>query len=312
VGTQPGDTTPGLVTPVSCSDPNGSGKGPLVLAAVAEVLVANGSEVSFVFATVGVAEGTPPWLTPVRSRYDYSGTVGSGAGYLAILSVTRDVDVSGFDTQIDPALLSAAYPVTFAISPALFMSNVVLPTLPSAFANTDPTTFQCEGGVITNTRAFPTPGVKKGAITYDPEVTSLVVTSVDDYIQVATSGDCGLDMPNASMSFSVTAQNVLAYDPAANAVTFQPDPNPQTSHSTDIPWYDYILIGLSGGIALAVFAIVVPMIASEIAGALDSGPSGIGLTQAPPRSVQWQGMQSLTVQDAGLSDLFYLRGTPAA
>src|SRR3712207_9364737 len=113
------------------------------------------------------------------------------------------------------------------------MANVVMPSLPGAFANTDPTTFQCNGAVITNTRAFPTPGVQKGAITYDPEVTSLTVTVNDTALNVAVGGDCGLDMPNASMSFSITANNPLAYDAATNTTSFQPDPSPQTSQSTD-------------------------------------------------------------------------------
>jgi Clostridium P-47 protein len=310
-GTQPGDTTPGLVTPISFSDPNNTGKGSLLLSAVVAVLVNNASEVSFVFATIGVVDpSTPSWLTPVRSTYDYSQPVGGTAGYLAILSVTSDRDITGYDTQIDPGLVSSSYPVTFAVSQPLFMQNIVLPILPSAFPNTSAQTFQCSNGVITNTGEFGTPGVTKGAITYHPEVTSLQVTSTDNYLQVATSGNVDLDMPNASMDFSVTAKNVLTYDQGSNTLTFQPDPNPMTSHSNNIPWYDYVLIALTGGIALAIFSIVVPLIASEIADDLNSGSSGIDLTKAPPKTVQWQGMQSFQVQDAGLDDLFYMRGTP--
>jgi hypothetical protein len=45
-----------------------------------------------------------------------------------------------------------------------------------------------------------------------------------------------------------------------------------------------------------------------------SNSSGITLTQTPPQTVQWQGMQNIQVGDAGLNDLFYLRGhvVPAA
>lgn len=311
VGTQPGDTTPGLVTPFSVSDPNHTGKGSTVENAVVQCLVAHGSEVSFVFATVGVVDpGAQSWLSPTASTYNYTNPVGGGEGFLSILSATQGQDISGWDAQIDSALLSTEYPITFAVSQPLFLQNVVMPLLPRSFPGTDASTFAYRAGTgIVSTRGFGTPGVQKGAITYYPEVTSLVVSASDNHLSTSAQGTCDLDVPNAYMGFSVSASNVLQYDAGANTLHFQPDPNPTTSHDNHIPWYDYVLIALTGGIALAIFAIVVPIIANEIADDLNSAGT-LDLSQTPPQTVMWQGMEALQVQDAGLSDLFYLRGSP--
>ena len=316
-GKVPGDTTPGLVTPVTFSDPNNTGKGSFVETAVVQVLIANAREVSFVFATIGLVQpNVNTWLRPVKSAYTYTQPVGQGSGYLSILSVTLDREISGLSTELDTSLISSSFLVSIAISSDLFLQNVVMPMLPSALPNTDASTFKFVPGVgIQNTRSFPTPGVTAGAITYHPQVDSLTISSTDNYLANSVQGSCGLDMPNASMDFTVAAKNVLSYNAANNTLSYQPDPNPTTSHTNNIPWYDYILIALTGGIGLAIFAIVVPIIANEIANTLNSSnSSGITLTQTPPQTVQWQGMQNIQVGDAGLNDLFYLRGhvVPAA
>jgi hypothetical protein len=312
-GTKVGDSTPGLVTPVSVTDPKSTKLGSVVETGVVNALVANGSSVSFVFATIGVVRtAVDSWLKPAVSAYSYNQPVAGATGYLAILSSTTSRDVSGLDRQIDPGLLPGDYPVTFAISKDLVLEHVVQPALPQSFPNTSASTFTFANGVITNTGSFDAPGVQKGALTYTPSIESLTISVTDNHLTLVVSGSCGLRMPNASMTFSVTAHNPLAYDASRNTISFQADPNPTTSHDNHIPWYDYILIGLSGGIGLAIFAIVAPIIANQIADSMNRGAASTDLAQTPPQTIQWQGLEAMTVKNAALNDLFYLQGVPAA
>src|SRR5690606_9252722 len=107
------------------------------------------------------------------------------------------------DLQIDADLISNEYPLSLVISPDLFLKNVVMPVLPSSFRNTNSETFAFNNGRITNTHHFDLPGVKKGAITYTPSVDSLSITINDDALYIEISGDVGLHMPNAYMTYGV-------------------------------------------------------------------------------------------------------------
>ena len=309
-GSKDSPAAPGLVRPIACSDPNKTGESSYVMDAVAAVLAHNGSEISYVFAEIGLVDLTiPSWLTPVRSRYSYQQPTGGKSGYLAVFSVTTDRNVSGLSTQIGSDLVSLNYPWSFLISGPLFLEHVVLPMLPTAFSGTDASYFAFANNSISISKPFNFKGVAPAGITYIPVAQALAIAIDDNKLTNLTSGTVDLDMPNASMSFSVSTQNVLQYNVSTNSFSLLPDPSPVTSSEKNIPWYDYILIGLSGGIALSIFIAVINAVADDVRDAINSGGAGVRLSDAPAKVVAWSGMQSMTVREAGLSAAFWLRAT---
>lgn len=311
-GTKQGDPTPGIVTVHSVTDPHQTGVGGYVGEGVAQVLIHNADEVSFVFAEIGLVDlDTASWLKPIQSKYSYHEPVGSGNGYLAILSVTDNRDISMLDVQIGSDIVSSKYPLSFVIAGGLFLQHVIMPSLPKAFPGTDASSFAYSAGTIRLTRKFDLKGVKEGAITYTPVVTSMTITIVDDALSNATSGSVDLKVPNAYLSFSVATRNVLKYDPITNTFLFEKDNNPTVHSDKHIPWYDYLLIALAGGVAVAIFAIVINVVADEVRDSINAGDAGGRLTALSATVVRWSGIEAVEVQDAGLSDAFYLRSNPA-
>ena len=309
-GSKDSPAVPGLVRPIACSDPKKTGQSSYVMDAVAAVLVHKASEVSFVFAEIGLVDlSIPSWLTPVRSRYGYQQPTGGKSGYLAVFSVTSDRNVSSLSTQIGSDLVSLSYPWSFIISGPLFMEHVILPMLPIAFPGTDTSYFAFANNTISITKPLNLKGVAPAGTTYIPVVQALALAIDDNKLTNATSGTVDLHMPNASMSFSVSTQNVLQYNVATNSFSFLPDPSPVTRSEKNIPWYDYILIGLAGPIALAIFPAVINAVADDVRDAINSGGTGGQLNDAPAKVVAWSGMQPMIVRDAGLSSAFWLRAT---
>jgi hypothetical protein len=299
---------PGLVTPLSTVlDPNHALNPDMVStlpSLMATFLVNNASLVTYVFASIQPANSGPEtWLTPQGSDYLYAQT-DSGAGYLAILSVTSSQDISQLPRQIDPSILNSLQNAVFVISQDLFLRNVIMPVLPAAYGHGSTTqTFTYSNGAISNTQSIGLDGVQKGAITYYPEITSLSITVSGGSLNTSISGGCDLKM-NMSMTFKISCSCPAAFNSANRTLFFLPDPAPQESHDSNIPWYDYLL----GPIPDLIISLVVPAIASGIAGNLTSQLQNFALINSPPQSVQWAGLGPMEVQSAGLSTSFYLLG----
>lgn len=305
---QNGVTGPGLVTPINLLDPNGhlnAAQHGLVYGLFPQYLVDHASQITFVFANVNfVPPATDSWLAPVQCDYAYL-EKNDGSSYLGILSVTTNRDISGLDRNIDPAIVSGNNNAGILISKQLFLRNVIFPLLPSIFQHgTTSNNFSLNAnGDIVNHGSFPTDSVKKGAITYQPQVDSLLMTCSANYLLTSISGSCDLGL-NMSMTFGIVSKNVLNFNPANYQLTFAPDPNPYQTHDSHIPWYDYLF----GVIPDIIIAIVVPEIADGIADDLDKYSSSINLAQAPPMNIGWPGMKPITIGSAGLSDNYFMQG----
>lgn len=107
-----------------------------------------------------------------------------------------------------------------------------------------------------------------------------------------------------SMTFRISCSCPAAFDAHSGKLSFLADPKPQESHDSHIPWYDYLL----GPIPDLIISLVVPSIASGIAGNLTSQLQNLALVNSPPQSVQWAGLGRMQVQNAGLATSFYLVG----
>jgi hypothetical protein len=95
------------------------------------------------------------------------------------------------------------------------------------------------------------------------------------------------------------------FKPADKSITFLPDPNPQSRHSADIPWYFWFL----GPLAVLITELVVKLISDSIASQLDTlARDALSIARNPPQSVQWTGAHPFNVQTAGVNGAFFMMG----
>jgi hypothetical protein len=208
----------------SVTDPNETGFGGEVGSGITAALVGNKDEITFVFAQTGVVDTrTATWLLPKKSVYSYHTPQGSSGGYLAILSVVTDRDISGLNSNIDSGIIDPAHPLAFVVSSELFLEHAILPALPGAFPGTSLDNFLYGGHQISLARSFDMKSIKEGAIDYTPSLQSLIITINGDALKSTASGTCGLHLPNASLDFSATSTNVLVFDAGTGTFSFQKD-----------------------------------------------------------------------------------------
>jgi hypothetical protein len=308
VGQQGQPPQPGAIAPVALHDNSGQltlAERALLQAALLDYIVANAQKISFVFATINlVPPSTNSWLTPVRSAYAYANRIG-GSGALAILSVTTNRNISNLPLQIDNTALSPNYDATYAISSELFLRHVLMPTLPSAFrSGTTLSSFAMRNNAIINTRNIGMNGIKYGLTTYYPEITELSIQTNGSGLFSTYKGYVDMYY-GIKMTFSVRTDNKVVFNRSTKTIAFQPDPNPSSSHSVDIPWYLYFL----GLIVVAVIQILVKVISDDIANSLtrDIGEK-ISIIRNPPTSIQWTETRALDVQNADIKFAFYMQG----
>jgi hypothetical protein len=109
----------------------------LFVASLTLLLNENLSDFSHIFTVVNlIPPATNSWLASVRSAYAYVRRESDVAGYLVILSVTADRDISGLQRTVDPQAFPATGNASFVITDDLFLRNVIAPGLASAFQTT--------------------------------------------------------------------------------------------------------------------------------------------------------------------------------
>lgn len=272
--------------------------------ALAQFLVDNAAAFSFAFARANlVAPGAGGWLEPVSLAY--SSYENGTDSYLVLYGATDGRDVSALPRSVDPALLSGPGPAYFAVSGGLFLNNVVRPVMPDVFAGTSKADYGFDAATpaVTSGASIHLPGVKSGAIWYYPILDHVRVTLDGAHVVIAVSGSADLYM-GMSMTFSVTSRCPASFDPAKDVIAIARDPSPSSSHDSHIPWYDYLL----GLIPDVIMAIVVPIIAGDVADTLGKELSGIAFAKAGPQSVAWPGITGFAPNAGGLNGAFQMSG----
>jgi hypothetical protein len=301
----------GAITPIRMDDPAGrldDLQEALLLASLATYVARNADRISFVFATVNlVPPQSDSWLTPVRSAFSYADRSDGSGGALVILSVTDDRPVDDLPRSVDPALLTRDHQAAFGISQALLLENVIMPSLPPAFGNgATPASFAYDqqARTIVNLQPLSMNAVRKGAIDYYPEIRTLRLGIDGSNLRARYEGWCDLKA-GISMTFWIEPVNPIVYDGRTKSLAFLADGDPKSDYDADIPWYWW----LGGPLVRAIVEIVVPAIASGIAGSLTSAVgSMLSPARNPPTSIRWKDTEDLQVADARVEGDFVMTG----
>lgn len=267
----------------------------ILLNGLASGIAQQANAIIFAFASVGpVPSGTNSWLAPRNCAFAYYEVASGASGYLVIFS-TRGA-ASSLPTTIDPSLFAGNVPAAFAIGLPLFLANVTLPSLVSVFPGSSAGQFVVNGtpaGLsLAKGSSLQLGGQQVGAITYDPQITSLSLAPGDGAITATANGECNL-YGGCSMTFTATATNQFVFDQHAGTCSFQGDSNPSVHHDTSVPWW--YLFG--GALAYAIANTVAAVVADKMAGLIGGQVGSNTLSAAPPASVQFAGMQNFTASN---------------
>lgn len=307
-GTAGSNPAPGSVTPLRVLQAEHLSfiQQAMLGAGLADSLVQQAPAIAFSFASISVVPpgATGSWLTPRSCAYAYSQTDG-GEGHLVVYGATSERNTDALPRQVDPALLAGQSDACFAISAELFLRNVIQPVLPKVYPGADGSAFAFDATrqAVYNTRAIGMGDVKSGAITYHPQIQSLSITASGSRLDIRIEGDCDMYM-GMSLTFAITSHASCVFDPDRATLTLLPDPHPEVTHSSHIPWYDYLM----GPLADVIMAIVVPLVADGIASGLTSAMQDMSFANAGPQSVHWAGMKAFTIQGGELNTAFRMWG----
>ncbi len=314
---------PGYVASIKVMDPNNNldsiSKG-ILKEFMADALVSNKGKIKYIFANVNPQ---PPnvstWLNPVQWEYFY---LNNGEGALCFLCMLSNAALPS-NPAFDSTAISSSYNSTLLVSQESFFSNVVVPSIKSAFSNgTFNLKVENEVCTISNSGNFKVK-TSDGGIT--AKSFTLTTSNQGNGLATTTSGGGSLkflfglaSLPNASYQWSLSTVNKLQYK--NQQVTFLADPKPTKTHSQTIHWYDWVLLVVLGitNIAGLVSAIVDSINDfSDQVDAVGMGNINTAIQKATGNSVvnlsgliSWnkQG-ESFEASEAALDGAFYIRGT---
>ncbi|ABS39418.1 neurotoxin-associated TULIP family protein P47 [Clostridium botulinum] len=137
--------------------------------------IQNEKQISYIFASLNVTSDIE-WMNPKQFKFVYYSPTDNSDGYLFILSVVTNRDISELSVNVDGNILGNNSEVGLLISEKLFLKNLVLPKLSSNMGSditsnnfkvisTSDTT-----GRIANNSTLNWYGIKVGLIWYYPKI----------------------------------------------------------------------------------------------------------------------------------------------
>ncbi len=222
----------------------------LILLSICKYLIEHPGQMELLFAEINFAKSSSPeWARPKKCAYSYLDT-----GYLAIMAVCDDRDISDLPLDVDISGIEMRSNSFYLMSGRMMMKNLILPGLTQLYSNAGVDDFQYSDGGFTNIKDLKMKQIKSGAIYYTPRVfkNQNVVKIESDCVRVNYDGDCDLKA-NLSMNWNgwVKMTPILS----AGVLKFEKKSS-DFYHSEDIPWYWQWLCLLIGAIVDIVVAVI--------------------------------------------------------
>lgn len=258
----------------------------------------NPDKLNYIFASVLLKNEQANWLSPDNISFDLV-NVNNGPAYFCIFGSTGPK--TGQAGQVDGSIFNGTDNMYLGISAPLFLERIIMPGIRKALSGSNP--------IFANPKivmsSYVLPDTKVGAITYNPVILYMTMEVSGSQIVTKLSGICDLKA-NITMSFTYSSNSQISVNKSNRTISVINDPNPVFDHSLDIPWYEWLGIGIIGPIALGIAAIVTSVISNAIADSIKSYSNSNVLIST--ESISWSNIDFKTISNGALSDNFYITG----
>lgn len=162
----------------------------VVLDCICKYLIENPAQLELAFAEINFAKSTSPeWALPKKCAYSYL-----DSGYLAIMAVCDNKDISGLPLDIDVSGITLGTNSFYVMSSELMLRNLILPGLIDLYQNANQNSYSYKDGELLNIHELQMHSIKSGALHYTPVVYQRgnVLSVNGDHITVSYTGKCDM------------------------------------------------------------------------------------------------------------------------
>ena len=238
----------------------------VVLDCICNYLIENPAQLELAFAEINFAKSTSPeWALPKKCAYSYL-----DSGYLAIMAVCDNRDISGLPLDIDVSGISLGTNSFYVMSSELMLRNLILPGLIDLYQNANQNSYSYKNGELLNIHELRMHDIKSGAIHYTPVVYQWGnILRVDgEHITVKYTGECDMYAGiNMYWNGSVKLKIALGSD---GTISFYKGGS-SFSDDEDIPWYLAWLLPVVG----LIIQIVVVVISDDLISSIEKRSGSI-------------------------------------
>lgn len=308
-GAKPGDTTDGAVTIIN-ADLNGIITDQIELSllnlALPSIFIENKTKFSYIFAELNLSP-EEKWMKPEKYKYTYISTTSNQyEGFLAILSVVTNRDISKLSDAIDTKILNDNNNLFLLLSERMFLENMILPELPRSFGNgSKPTDFKFNKtsettGEIVNVNTLNANPVEWGGVNYYPKIKKLRIKIEGSTMVINADGY--FEFMGFDQWFYTKSINKFVYNKDTKEAYFIPDSNPWYDYDST-PWWVYIL-----GLVVALIAAISTGVAKSVAKSMSFQANNNFLGNIKTDVISWNKSDNIYVQNVILDVAFGIQG----
>ncbi len=233
----------------------------VLLDAICRYLLSNPQQFVLVFAQINFAKReSPEWARPKRCAYSYL-----DSGYLAVLSVCTDREISGLPLDVDVSGIPIGSSSFYAMSSELMLKHLILPGLLPLYQNASEGSYMVSEREMYNRQQLRMQEIKSGAIYYTPVVYEHgnIARITGNKIEVTYRGECDM-YAGITMKWNGSVKMKAVLGSGANIIFCRDGST--FSDDEDIPWYLAWLLPIVG----LIVQIVVSVISDDLIASIES------------------------------------------
>lgn len=224
----------GWILPVTFLDPGGhvGALSNVVLDSICKYLLSNPKQFELIFAEINFAKsGSPDWVIPKKCAYSYL-----DSGYLAVLSVCSEKDISQLPLDIDITGISLGINSFYIMSSELMIKGMILPGLMCLYQNCSYNMFFFRERELLNSVTLRMNPIPTSLAVYAPIVyaENNIVRVDGDRITVSYNGECYM-YEDITMYWNGYVNMNASFDTHGIISFYQTGSN--FSHDVEIPCY---------------------------------------------------------------------------